>query len=652
MDHDQNHRKCPDCGEDFTGESHTGCPAAGKPPSEPPPSASSAPVDPDVTLRKCNDCGETFTGTTHVNCPATLKTPSSKSASTSASSSSSLDEIPEEAQKFSGDPSRRIGQYVLVKQIGKGGMGAVWKAWDLKLTRWVAIKFLLTAEEANIQRFYREAKLAARLRHPNIAPIYEVGEAPPSQAGGPPQPFLAMEFIDGKSMANVKLEIREAVDIFVRVAEGVETAHQEGVVHRDLKPQNIMLTKKMWPYVMDFGLAKALAGDSSLSVSGAVMGTPAYMPPEQAMGKLKEIDGRTDVYSLGATMYAVFTGKQPFRGESAMAIIMKVCNEEVEPLRTHVPDFPEALETIVLKAMAKSQEDRYATAGELAEDLKRYLDDQEIVGKAPPVRKKKSNRLPLIATLLVLLAAGGIGIFLATRPEEKPPDPVKPVSSGPVTPPLPVGPTEAEIKAQKADAWLGEWRALRPKIGYQRWVPGEPDLSARAHAILLRMKDEADTSDFFNEGEWLEQQATEATDAARSLGRDRQKAEGLIHWCDMFLAALQGVENLKGTAGRVSEARDAARKVADFKGTFTLRVAVGPFARITRLLKNGKEVPVGIADTPLVLSELEIGNYEMTLTHPTLGEKKISLEEKKLSDGKTYMISGLMHEALKFSELP
>src|SRR5688572_7875485 len=250
-----------------------------------------------------------------------------------SSSKSRLDDIPEEAAVYANDPARQLTNYILVKQIGKGGMGAVWKAWDKKLTRWVAIKFLLVAEDEDVLRFQREAKLAARLRHPNIAPIYEVGEAPAMQAGQQPRHYLAMEYIDGYTMSGAtELPIPELIDIFMKVAQGIEAAHKAGVVHRDLKPANVMLTSDKWPYVMDFGLAKAIQAESSISVSGAVMGTPAYMPPEQAEGKLDQIDGTSDVYSLGATMYAVLCKKQPFTGQTPMQILMKVCKEDPAPL--------------------------------------------------------------------------------------------------------------------------------------------------------------------------------------------------------------------------------------------------------------------------------------------------------------------------------
>src|SRR5688572_8503301 len=319
---------------------------------------------------------------------------------------------PEEVRAAAKEPKNLLNQYILVAQIGKGGMGTVWKAFDRSLLRWVAIKFLTSADgnEESVLRFKREAQLAGGLRHPNIAPIYEVGEA----RG---QHFIAMEFIDGSSMANAQLPIKDMVDIFIKVAQGIEAAHKKGVIHRDLKPQNIMLTSDNWPYVMDFGLAKALRGDSSLSVTGAVMGTPAYMPPEQAQGKLELIDHQSDVYSLGATMYAILSRKTPFQAETAMDILMKVCNEEPIPPRKHNIEIPPDVETIILKAMQKKKEDRYGSSQDLADDLKRFIANEEIQATRPGflthvIRRAKRNKSVAIAVIVVLVALGVVGKFV------------------------------------------------------------------------------------------------------------------------------------------------------------------------------------------------------------------------------------------------
>src|SRR5882672_3001831 len=377
----------------------------------------------------------------------------------SSSGKSRLDDVPAEAIPYIEDPTRNLGQYILVKQIGKGGMGAVWKAWDKKLTRWVAIKFLLVSEKEDVLRFQREAKLTARLRHPNIAPIYEVGEAPAQNAGEQTRHYLAMEYIDGYTMAGAtNLPLNEILDLFMKVAQGIEAAHKAGVVHRDLKPANIMLTSDKWPYVMDFGLAKAIQAESSLSVSGAVMGTPAYMPPEQAQGQLDQIDAQSDVYSLGATMYAVLCKKQPFTGQTPMEILMKVCKDEPPPLKSHVPELPDEVEKIVLKAMAKDKADRYASSQALADDLKRYLSNQEIEAKGPSslklaAKRVKRNVWPLIVGIIVL-AAGGVIAFLVTRPKEK----IVINDQKPVIPTVPINTLPPEDTAgRKAAEWYTGW---------------------------------------------------------------------------------------------------------------------------------------------------------------------------------------------------
>src|SRR5258705_6074954 len=324
----------------------------------------------DTTSQRCIGCGELYSSESaikHQNCDYTMAqfqaTPgvpepdrtivyaesnveksNPQSDSSSAKRKVGEPNWPDEVKAAAKDPKNLLNQYILVAQIGKGGMGTVWKAFDRSLLRWVAIKFLTSVDgnEEGVARFKREAQLAGGLRHPNIAPIYEVGEA----RG---QPFIAMEFIDGASMSNAQLPMKEILDNFVKVAQGIEAAHKKGVIHRDLKPQNIMLTSDNWPYVMDFGLAKALRGDSSLSVTGSVMGTPAYMPPEQAQGKLELIDHQSDVYSLGATMYAILSRKTPFHAGTAMDILMKVFNEGPAPTSQHNAQIPRDSETIIFE---------------------------------------------------------------------------------------------------------------------------------------------------------------------------------------------------------------------------------------------------------------------------------------------------------------
>jgi serine/threonine protein kinase len=631
----------------------------------------------DVTTKKCPACGEGYTGESHKNCISdggTLK----KGPGSSSSSKTHLDDIPQEAQQVANDPGRQLNQYLLVKQIGKGGMGTVWKAWDKKLTRWVAIKFLLATEDEDIARFQREAKLAARLRHPNIAPIYEVGEAPATAAGSQARHYLAMEFIDGMSMASaVNLPMNELLDIFMKVAQGMEAAHKAGVVHRDLKPQNIMLTSDKWPYVMDFGLAKALQAESSLSVSGAVMGTPAYMPPEQAQGQLDQIDGQSDVYSLGATIYAVLCKKQPFTGQTPMEILMKLCKEDPPAPRSLNSEIPEAVEKIILKAMAKEKVDRYPSALALADDLKRFLNNEEISAKGPSslklaARRAKKNVWPIIVVALVAVAGGTIALLLRQpKPETKiaaaAPD------SAPLPPSRPLPPeedpdakakrlakekAEAERQAQlEKDAalkkaqedreakWLDDWvTKIRPGLSFSRWKPGDPALADLTRQQFARMTTDANKRDVIDVADWLDLQVREAVSSSATLGKDRDRATRLITWCDLVLSATQNIDRLKGLTDSLLPAKAAAAKVVNYRGTFTLRIQAGPFAEVTRFSREGKDVQLPARATPLLIPDLEIGDYEIELVHPQMGKKQVKILASELKDGTTYRLSGLMSD--------
>jgi serine/threonine protein kinase len=319
--------------------------------------------------------------------------------------------MPQEVRAVLQDPTRLLNQYILVRVLGKGGMGEVWKAWDRKLTRWVAIKFLLAESEEGVRRFDREAKLAARLSHPNIAPVHEVGEAPSRQPGQPLVHFLAMEFIDGGSLAESKLSMREHLEIFISVAGALEAAHRMNVVHRDIKPQNIMVTHGKWPYVMDFGLAKSVDSDSALSVSGAVLGTPAFMSPEQVEGNPKEVGPAADIYSFGATMYAVFCQAHPFNAKTTLQLLQKVCNEAPPPPRGKNPEIPSRLEALILKAMAKKAQDRFPSMQALGEELRTVLREMESAKPAPAPGPTQTPGGPPIK--LILAGAAAVFLFFA-----------------------------------------------------------------------------------------------------------------------------------------------------------------------------------------------------------------------------------------------
>jgi len=275
-------------------------------------------------------------------------------------------------------------RYEFLQLLGRGGMGAVYKARDRRLGRLVALKFLHGDNPVQIQRFMQEARAQSRLEAPHICKVYEVGLVEN-------KPYIAMQLVDGLPLdvACRGLSLLQKVQVLVDVAEAMHTAHEQGIVHRDIKPSNIMVTRSLAtdgsvsiaPVVMDFGLARESNAGGGLTESGDVLGTPAYMSPEQARGEARRLDRRTDVYSLGATLYDVLVGKPPFEDETVVNIILKVMNDEPQPLRSHDPTVPEPLELIVSKCLNKEAEQRYPTAQALAEDLRRFLSSQRVSAK-------------------------------------------------------------------------------------------------------------------------------------------------------------------------------------------------------------------------------------------------------------------------------
>jgi serine/threonine protein kinase/WD40 repeat protein/Flp pilus assembly protein TadD len=268
---------------------------------------------------------------------------------------------------------RYFGDYEIVREIARGGMGIVFEARQVSLKRMVALKMILAgqlADEDAVRRFHTEAEAAANLDHPGIVPIFEVG-----QHEG--QHYFSMGFVDGQSLsqrlAGGPLPPREAADLIRRVSEAIEYAHQRGVIHRDLKPSNILLDANGNPRVSDFGLAKKVQGDCELTGSGQIMGTPSYMPPEQAGGKRGEVGPAAHVYALGATLYCLVTGRPPFQAATAMDTIIQVINDEPVPPRRLNASVPRDLETSILKCLEKAPVKRYFSASALAEDLRRYL---------------------------------------------------------------------------------------------------------------------------------------------------------------------------------------------------------------------------------------------------------------------------------------
>ena len=261
-----------------------------------------------------------------------------------------------------------MGEFEIVELIGVGGMGKVYLARQTSLGRQVAVKVLpkqIMQEEAAIERFRREAMLAAQLTHPNIAQVYTIGTQGDVH-------YVAMELIRGGDVATMlkergRIPVAEAAPIIRQALLGVASAHAEGIIHRDLKPQNLMITAHGVVKVTDFGLARAVASDSSLTASGAVLGTPLYMSPEQAEGK--KVDARTDIYALGATFYHMVCGRPPFQGETPLSTLLKHLTEPLPSPRELDPDLPEPLCDIISKMMGKQLEERYQSCEEVLADL-------------------------------------------------------------------------------------------------------------------------------------------------------------------------------------------------------------------------------------------------------------------------------------------
>jgi tetratricopeptide (TPR) repeat protein/tRNA A-37 threonylcarbamoyl transferase component Bud32 len=323
-------------------------------------------------------------------------------------------------------PVGRLGDYELLQEIARGGMGIVYKARQVSLNRLVAVKVILSGElasEKERQRFQVEAEAAAGLDHPNIVPVYEIGES----AG---RRFFAMKLIEGTSLARAVKDGRWAdgtmpsqqsvARLAAAVARAVHYAHQRGVLHRDIKPSNILLDQGGQPQVVDFGLAKRVESTASLTGTDALLGTPAYLAPEVAGGSGRNYTTAVDIYGLGAVLYEMLTGHPPFRGPSAMDILRQVTDEEPVPPRKTNPAIARDLEIICLKCLHKEPKSRYGTAEELAEDLERFVRGEAILARPSTAWERgwrwcRRNRGPVLAASLLFLALslGLVGTSLA-----------------------------------------------------------------------------------------------------------------------------------------------------------------------------------------------------------------------------------------------
>lgn len=322
---------------------------------------------------------------------------------------------------------RSFGDYELLRVIAHGGMGVVYQARDTKLHRIVALKMIRTglwASGEEVQRFYEEAEAAAHLDHPGIVPIYGMG-----QHEG--QHYFSMGYVEGGSLSeSVKegpLPPRKAAALTQSIAEAVAYAHERGVIHRDLKPGNVLLDKDGRPKITDFGLAKRVQGTSNLTVTGQVLGTPNYMPPEQASGKVGQIGPLADVYSLGALLYCLVTGRPPFQAASPVETLQQVIDQEPVPPRELNAGIDYDLETICLRCLQKEPAKRYDSAKSLAEDLCRFLADEPIAARRVSqieravrwCRRKPALACSIGSAVVLLLAVTVISIWFGLYHRQK-----------------------------------------------------------------------------------------------------------------------------------------------------------------------------------------------------------------------------------------
>ncbi len=323
------------------------------------------------------------------------------------------------------DKPRRLGDYELIEEIARGGMGVVYRARQVSLERIVALKVVLHGSFSSpefVRRFRTEAAVVASLQHPHIVAVHEVGQADEEH-------FFSMDYIEGKSLAELIREqpvsARHAAQYLKTIAEAVHYAHERGVVHRDLKPSNVLIDIFDQPRITDFGLAKVLGTDAELTTTGQVLGSPAYIAPEQAAGRADEVGPASDIYSLGAILYHLLTGRPPFQGETLPQILLQVQEAEpVSPSRLN-PGVPRDLQTICLKCLQKAPARRYETARELADELGRFLRREPI--HARPVLaverlflwcKRRPVPAAMILALHLVVGLGALGILWQWRRAE------------------------------------------------------------------------------------------------------------------------------------------------------------------------------------------------------------------------------------------
>jgi serine/threonine protein kinase len=362
---------------------------------------------------------------------------------------------------------KAVGKYQVLGSIGRGGMGEVFKAYQADLHRHVAIKTLLSGEQASeefLQRFQREARMAAKLSHPNIVPIYDIG------AEGKLH-YIVMEYVEGRSLKQLleekKLDPEKSLRIALTIAKTLQFAHEQHIVHRDIKPANLILDKQGRVRILDFGLARSMDG-KGLTASGLLVGTPYYMSPEQAFGAPEELDHRTDLYSLGAVLYEMLTGRPPFEGGTVLSVLRKIEDEDPQP-----PGVSPRIDALVFKALAKDRERRFQTAADFAEAIRGCLESPppETVRRTPASaaprppavfqvpRRAVWTGAAVLATLFVALLTWSL--WPVPEPAPPPAPIVKAVSPPPPPPPPDLGAELRALLARRNDVTSPELAKFR-----------------------------------------------------------------------------------------------------------------------------------------------------------------------------------------------
>ncbi|MDP6959144.1 MAG: serine/threonine-protein kinase, partial [Planctomycetota bacterium] len=521
----------------------------------------------------------------------------------------------------------------------------VFKAWQEKLRRYVALKFLHIMDEEKVRRFQREAQLLAQLQHSNIAGVHEICDVEG-------QLFLVMHYIDGPSIDQVELSLEQLLPSFVKICRAVDFAHTHKIIHRDIKPGNILVGSDQEVYVTDFGLARVMKPDVSASASGNILGTPLFMPPEQARGKMNQIDAQSDIYSLGATFYNLVTGRPPFEGDDIGMILLKVISEEPTPPRKILPTIPISVEAIILKAMEKEKPNRYTSAEEMALDLEKYISGQKVSAK--PVsnfrrlgRKIKKNPWP-VAALSLLCIAGLLPFFFPTK-ESSAPTPTP-------TPPL----------VQK-QSWKDRFGQLQPKLDYYGFDQSSPELIKEGRGLFAQIPEE-EMEEVLG---WFSHQTDRLPKKPWPKAawiQKKSEAARISHWCGMIGKILKGLGGgFPSIHLKMTRTAEQYAAISAYRGTIDLQLIFRPYGKILELkagenwiIKEGrkKETEVEITGddfhTPLVMRNLDIAIYTLLVAHPTLGKQKFTIDPDNLTNGASYVYGGALHNpgSIRLRRLP